>query len=412
MDDITVIGAGPAGLFSAVLARQRGAKVRVLAAGIGTTHIMPGRIGILDAQGDLGQALAAWVRSHPAHPYALAGLDSLEEGLGALRALCREAGLQLAGGLGRNLRLPTAAGAVVPAAYAPESFAAGDLNRPGPVVIAGPAGWRDFYPGLCAGNLRRQGFEAEGVTFELPEIHAIKFDNIATGLARLFDRAEVRERVAAQIKARLGASYRVGLPAVLGLDDYPNAWRELQDRIGAAVFEIPTLPPSVPGIRLYNVFKNALARMGTPVILNMPVERGLVEGRQVTGVAVRNVVRETVYRAGAVILATGGLYGGGITSDHHGQLRETAFGLPVAGPAGMGDWFGDRLLATDHPIHYAGVRANRLMQPVDEGGAALYDNLRLAGRVLAGYNGGCEGSTEGAWIATATRAVTSLFGTP
>ena len=52
------------------------------------------------------------------------------------------------------------------------------------------------------------------------------------------------------------------MPAVLGLDDYPGAWRHLQDLIGVPVFEIPTLPPSVPGMRLYNIFKNALGHAG------------------------------------------------------------------------------------------------------------------------------------------------------
>ena len=181
MDDILVIGGGPAGLFSAWLAHQEGAKVRLLAAGIGTTHVMPGWIGVLDTDGDLGSELTGWIDRHPdgpaasgcqrpPHPYALAGLDALHAGVAALQRLCEPAGLRLVGGFERNLRLPTALGAVIPAAFAPESFTAGDLNLPGPMLIAGPAGWRDFYPALCAANLRRQGYQAEAFTFDLPEI--------------------------------------------------------------------------------------------------------------------------------------------------------------------------------------------------------------------------------------------------
>lgn len=437
MDDILVIGGGPAGLFSAWLAHRRGARVRVLATGIGTTHIMPGWIGVLDTDGDLSSALAEWVNlqqgrfdsgiSAAPHPYALTGLDTLRAGIAALQELCEPAGLLLVGGFERNLRLPTALGAIIPAAFAPESFAAGDLNRPGPMLIAGPAGWRDFYPALCAANLRRQGIEAEACTFDLPELAAVKFDNLSTGLANLFDRDPVREGVAAQIKARLNDAtaqegWRIGMPAVLGLDDYPGAWRHLQDLIGVPVFEIPTLPPSVPGIRLYNIFKNALAHAGVQFLLNMPVGRGLwepsgseVEGARsgvVTGVAVPvagSAVRERIYRAHDFILATGGLYGGGITSNHRGELREAVFGLPLAGTRPMPEWFEDRFLPARHAIHEAGIIANGQMQPAGLDGQVLYRNLRVAGRTLGGYNGPHEGSTEGVWIATAYRAVSALL---
>lgn len=437
MDDILVIGGGPAGLFSAWLAHRRGAGVRVLATGIGTTHVMPGWIGVLDTDGDLSSALAEWIDlqqgrfdsgvSAAPHPYALTGLDALRAGIAALQELCEPAGLRLVGGFERNLRLPTALGAIIPAAFAPESFAAGDLNRPGPMLIAGPAGWRDFYPALCAANLRRQGIEAEACTFDLPELAAVKFDNLSTGLAHLFDRDSVRERVAAQIKARLNDTTaqegcRIGMPAVLGLDNYPGAWRHLQDLIGVPVFEIPTLPPTVPGIRLYNIFKNALARAGVQFLLNMPVGRGLwepsgsdVEGARsgvITGVAVPvagSAVRERIYRAHDFILATGGLYGGGITSNHRGELREAVFGLPLAGTRPMPEWFGDRFLPARHAIHDAGIMANAQMQPAGLDGQVLYRNLRVAGRMLGGYNGPYEGSTEGVWIATAYRAVSALL---
>jgi glycerol-3-phosphate dehydrogenase subunit B len=409
MDDLLVIGAGPAGLFSAWLASRRGLKTRVLAAGINTTHVMPGWLAVLDTTGDLGAAIARFAAEQPEHPYALTGSAALASGIEALRELCEPYGLLYTGTLKENLLLPTALGAAVPAADAPLSFTAGDLNVPGSMLIAGPHGWRDFYPALCAANLSRQGHPAEAFAFDLPEIHAVKFDNISTGLARLFDQADVRERVAAQIKPRLNGATRVGLPAVLGLNDYPRSWQHLQDRIGVPVFEIPTLPPSVPGMRLYNVFKAALARARVPVLLNMPVARMIIEGNRAQAAAVQNVVRETIYRAKNVIVATGGLYGGGIASDYHGELRETVFGLPVRAPSPMSEWFAERFMPSNHPIHYAGIPVDSSLRPVYESGQVILENVRVVGRALAGYNGPCEGSTEGVWIATAQRAVDTLF---
>ena len=422
MKDVLIIGAGPAGLLAAWIARQRGAKVRVLASGIGTTHISPGWIQVLNEAS--GASLESWIAAHPRHPYALAGVDALAGGLAALREICARAGLNYIGGkdltpstppslrgkgdggIGvSNFRLPTALGAIIEAAVVPESFTAGDLHQPGDLLIAGPDGWRDFYPKLCADNLARQGCTAEAASFDLPELHTSRFDATPVGLARLFDRADMRERVAAQLKPKLDGATRVGFPAVLGLERSAEAWRDLSDRLGVPVFEIPTLPPSVPGMRLFNAFKAALTQAGVQILLDMTAVRSVVEGDRVTGIIVPNVVRDQTYRAGTLILATGGLYGGGIVTDYTGMMREVVFGLPVQAPDEMDGWFSEQL-SHDHPIHAAGVRANAAMQPVDEAGNVVSVNIRLAGRLLAGYDPLAEGSTEGVWLATAYRAAT------
>jgi glycerol-3-phosphate dehydrogenase subunit B len=422
MSDILVIGAGPAGLLAAWIARQRGARVRVLAAGIGTTHIAAGWIGLLDADGDLPAALGHWAAAHPRHPYSLAlgqspglaGLEALWGGIVALREVADQSGLSYEGDLSGNYRLPTALGASAAAALAPASFVAGDLRRPEPMLIAGPQGWRDFYPQLCAENLARQGVAARGLSFDLPEMRAAsQFDLTSTGLARLFERAEVRAHIADQLRPRLEGAARVGFPAVIGLERAAEAWRDLQERLGVPVFEIPTLPPSVPGMRLYQACKAALARAGVQILLDMTVTRGVTANGRAIGVIAPDVVRERTYRGDAIILATGGLYGGGIASDQRGELRETIFGLPLYTPprdasqerAGVGDWFQPVFLSEqEHPIHQVGVRANSQLQPVDESGRVVLANVYIAGRLLAGYAPLAEGSTEGVWLATAYRA--------
>lgn len=431
MKEVLVIGAGPAGLLAAWVARQRGAKVKVLATGIGTTHVSPGWIGVLNTDSDLHPALMGWIAAHPEHPYALAGVEALAGGLVALREVGQAAGINFIGSdqnlaedarsddfkatevataspilsVAANFQLPTALGAVAQAALAPESMAAGDLRQPGALLIAGPAGWRDFYPKLCAENLVRQGFPAHATTFDLPEMQSSKFDATSTGLARLFDRADVRARVAEQLRPRLNGATRAGLPAVLGLNHSAEAWRDLSDRLGVPAFEIPTLPPSVPGTRLYNAFKASLSQAGVPILLDMTAARGIIADDRVTGIVAPDVVRDRTHRADTFILATGGLYGGGITSDYTSALREVVFGLPIEPNGELGAWFDPRLLSKNgHPIHAVGVRVDAQMRPVDETGRVILENVRIAGRLLADYNPIVEGSTEGVWVATSFRA--------
>ncbi len=68
MDDILVIGGGPAGLLAAWVARRTSARVRILATGIGTTHVSPGYIAVLDSGESVRVALTALIAKHPEHP--------------------------------------------------------------------------------------------------------------------------------------------------------------------------------------------------------------------------------------------------------------------------------------------------------------------------------------------------------
>ena len=48
------------------------------------------------------------------------------------------------------------------------------------------------------------------------------------------------------------------MPAVLGLARAAEAWDDLQDLLGTAVAEVPTVPPCVPGMRLQRALVDAL----------------------------------------------------------------------------------------------------------------------------------------------------------
>jgi anaerobic glycerol-3-phosphate dehydrogenase len=92
--DAVVIGAGVAGLSAAVRAAEAGARVLVLAKGIGSTHLAPGTIDVLGYAPERidapGAALPAFVRDHPDHPTV--GLRSTTSGVrstGSRRASTR-----------------------------------------------------------------------------------------------------------------------------------------------------------------------------------------------------------------------------------------------------------------------------------------------------------------------------------
>ena len=264
--DAIVIGAGVAGLTAAIRLAEGGARVCVLAKGVGSTHLAPGTVDVLgyapDRVEDPSAALPAFVAERAGHPYALVGVGAIAPAVEWFRG-CIDRGPQpdyaYVGDLSRNHLLPTAVGAVRPSALVPETAAAGDIRAETPICVVGLRVLRDFQASLCAGNLQRAGVNARAVELDVdvgrPEANSL-------GLARKFDDPGFRAAFAARLVPLLRGDERVGLPAIVGLRDPHGAWSELERRLGHPVFEVPTLPPSAAGIRVYDALHAALRAAG------------------------------------------------------------------------------------------------------------------------------------------------------
>jgi glycerol-3-phosphate dehydrogenase subunit B len=367
---------------------------------VGATHLSAGTIDILGYAPERverpGEALAGL---GDGHPYGLVGAGAVAASVDWLKALVRDGSLApyaYHGGLDENLLLSTALGVPRPSAVVPETMLGGDLRRSAPVLVVGFRGLKDFYPALLADTLRRTGRAARAVELDLvPEGRA---DVNSLGYARAFDSPRFRAEVTAQLLGRLRVDERVGFPAVLGIADPHGAWSDLERRLARPVFEVPTLPPSVPGMRLFAILREALRRAGGRMILNAVVTGAEREGGRVSAVRARVGLREERRACDWVVLATGGFASGGLELDSHWTARETALGLPVAGvPAPGEERFAPGYL-DDHPIARAGVAAGSDLRP--EG----HENVLVAGATLAGAEPWREKSGDGISLATGHRA--------
>ncbi len=398
--DVIVAGTGLAGLTAAVRLAEGGARVLVLAKGVGATHLSPCTIDVLGYAPDRverpGEALA---RLDGSHPYAAVGRDGVAAALDWFRGVMAET-YPYVGGLDENLLLPTAVGALKPTAAVPETMAAGDLRGGGEVCVVGFRALKDFHAPLLADNLARAGIAARAVELDLvPEGRA---DVNSLGFARAFDDGAFRAEVASQVVSRLGADERVAFPAVLGIADARTAWSELQERLARPVFEVPTLPPSVPGMRVAAVLRERLRRAGGRVILNAVVGGAERRDARVTALHVGVGLRDVVHRCDWVVLATGGFASGGIELDSRWQAREVALGLPVSGVP-EGERFRPEYFA-EQPMARAGVAVDGSLRP--EG----HENVLVAGATLAGAQPWKEKSGDGISLATGHRAAEVILG--
>ena len=408
--DAIVIGTGLAGLTAAVRLAEGGARVLVLAKGVGATHLGAGTIDVLGyAPERVSNPIAAIAALGGDHPYAKVGA----EGIGAAAAWLGErvAGGSLApyaytGSVEQNLLLPTAIGVPRPSALVPVTMAGGDLAAGAPIVVVGLRPLKDFHAALCADMLTRAGYEARATEIDLlPEA---RVDANSLSFARAFEDPGWRGQVVGQLSTRaLPADARIAFPAVLGIRDPHGTWDALQTALGRPVFEVPTLPPSVPGMRLAAVLREALRRAGGSVRLNNVVVGAEADGSRVRALRVRVGLREERLEAGAFVLASGGFASGGLELDSRWQAREVALGLPVAGVPDGERFTADYFAA--QPMARAGVAVDDELRPVGPGGDVIYENVRVAGATLAGAEPWKEKSGDGISVATGYRAAELLL---
>jgi glycerol-3-phosphate dehydrogenase subunit B len=406
--DAVVVGTGLAGLTAAVRLAEGGASVLVLAKGVGATHLSAGTIDVLGYAGRrVERPLDALDELPDGHPYGLVGADGVAAAVDWLKRRVAEGPLApyaYMGDLAKNMLLPTAVGALRPSAVVPETMRSGDMRGGARVRVVGFRALKDFHPALLADNLSRSraGVEARSVELDLrPEG---RVDANSLGFARAFDDPAFRAEVAAQVGGRLAAEERVGFPAVLGLANPHRAWSELEERLGRPVFEVPTLPPSVPGIRLYTSLRDALRRAGGGIILNAVVVGAERSGDRVTALRTRVGLRERLDRPHWVVLATGGFASGGLELDSRWRARELALDLPVAGVPEPGAERFRPDLFDDQPMARAGVAVDSELRPVAEGGERVLENVLVAGATIAGAVPWKEKSGDGLSLATGFRA--------
>jgi glycerol-3-phosphate dehydrogenase subunit B len=421
--DVVVVGAGLAGLVAAARIAESGATVTLVAKGHASTHWGSGG---LDVAGPTGAATPAQGVAQLAgmdHPYRFLAPDVAPSVAWLLERL-EAAGLPYAGTLDTPIRrVPTAIGgtrrvAIVPAAQA----AALRPWEPDEVlVIAGPAGYKDFWPAAIADSLGREAVwmgadhpaRVTGITVELDGV-ADRHNLNALHIARRFDepaqRADDIARFAAAIKkAAGGRPGRVGVPAIVGLAQHAEAWAELKARSPLEPFEIPLVPPSIPGIRLWHVLRDIIRAAGGRVQVGESVARIHVQDGRVTAVEMEAAARSHVIRTEALVLATGGLAGGGLVATHDGRIVEPLLGLDVDAPEHEAWLVADALDPAGHPIEAAGIPTDDGLRPLArDGRPAPFANVRVAGALLAGQRSIRERCGDGIAVASGWRAANEL----
>lgn len=413
--EVLVIGGGLAGLTSALAAARAGADTRLVSYKQSTLRNASGLVDILgytpDGEGPITDPYAEIPALHEDHPYRTVGVGTVRTAM----SLFDEAVPSYCGDhTDRNALVPTHGGTIKPTARYPASAAAGLASDDRDLLLVGLESMTDFDAHRAADHLDATGvpFDVGGATIRFPG--DLRADAKITRYAKLLDTdgvvtvggrdRPVRAALAERVTPELEGEARVGFPAILGDDEVGAVREDLEGRLGAAVFEVPMGPPSLPGLRLEEALYAALDGAGVSIETGNPVT-DFDGGDGIEQVYVEKNGAKIPNSADQYVLATGGLVGKGVESDREG-VYEPIFDCHVAHPEDRYDWFETDAFG-NHEFAGFGVATDEQLRPLDAGGDVEFENLRAAGSVLGGYDFAAEKSGSGVSIATGYAAGTT-----
>jgi glycerol-3-phosphate dehydrogenase subunit B len=416
--DLTVIGMGMAGMASALFAANRGLST----VQIGVTGEMIFATGLMDLMGvhpveegkcwrDPWAGIGALTRDIPMHPYARVRIEDIKAAFEELLSFLSESGLPYLNGDERNSEIMTPLGTIKQTYCVPKSMWGGVevIANKRPCLIVGFEGLSEFSAHQIAATLGEQWGALRAISIPFPGDEYMRGLSAGEMMAQSLELSRNRERLAQAILPHLKDAQAVGVPAVLGMHRTDEIVAELQTRVGVTVFEIPTMPVSVPGLRLNDAFYRELPLRG---VKHFAQER-VLEVRRDHGLdfllSVGNKEVQHIVRTRGIILASGRFWGRGLYADRK-RVREAIFDLPVYQPKDRAEWHRlDFLDPRGHPINEAGLDVDDMFRPLGDSGRAAYDTLFCAGSILAHQDWMRMKCGSGLAIATAYGAVNGFL---
>jgi len=414
--DLAIIGSGMAGMAAAMFAANRGIPA-VVAGGAGTfeyasglldlwglTH--PGQGYCKDPWQGLGQISESW----PCHPFLKIPEPYIKQAFEELIAVLKKHGLDYTGLPRENSRIITAFGTTKPTYRLPVTMAdnATAFKEKPPTLLLDFNGLREF----------RAKFVQQVLASAWPHIKVAAIDFPQTSqrselftplMAQAMETEQVQDKFAAAVKPLLKDELFLGLPAILGINRSQDILKRLQGILGVKIFEIPTSPVSVPGIRLKETFKNALT--GTCVTL-LPNQRVILASSKPQGFCLetnsQSSIGTTQIQAKNCLLATGRFLSNGLVSDPKG-IQESVFNLRVDQPATREQWHGKNYFdPKGHAVNLAGLPTDENFRPMGKDNSPAHENLYAAGSILAGQDWMRNRSGAGLSIASAFCAIKQI----
>jgi glycerol-3-phosphate dehydrogenase subunit B len=386
--DVVIIGAGVGGLTAGALLAERGFKVALVTKGEPTACLSTGCVDVC-AMDD--NPLLGIKNLPPEHPFHLVDEKTIIESLNYFRTAMMDMGIPYSGHAEKNHFIMSALGTFKTSCLIPSTMEATPQNDKESIHIITFKGLKDFYPGYIVSRHRNTKFSV--------------FDagvNSTMGIASHFEEKEFFDRFTIWLEGQNIDEDKIAFPAVLGLESASKIVATIATLLGKPIFEIPTIPPSMPGRRLFNALKGFFRKKGGTIYWSWPVTGFEKSGNVIEAVTTPSEGRPNSINAKAFILSTGSFVGGGLTATRD-SIIENVFHFPVYIPGSRETWFDNDYFSLNHGIGRVGIITDSSLRPVD----SPLKNIFVCGSILANTEILKNGCGHGLALATAHVAAQS-----
>lgn len=195
----------------------------------------------------------------------------------------------------------------------------------------------------------------------------------------------------------------VALPAVFGLSSVASV-KKLKESLDIPVWLIPTMPPSVPGIRAQQQLRRSFEELGGVYMLGDTVVKADFSGNKVQAVYSVNH-GDISFVAENFVLASGSYFSNGLVAQPDSVI-EPVFGSDVDFTPGRDSWY-DKAFFNKQNYMTFGVATDDKLRIKIKGDAQR--NLFAIGSVLSGSNTIHEGCGAGISMLTALYVADNLI---
>ncbi|MGL5953056.1 MAG: glycerol-3-phosphate dehydrogenase subunit GlpB [Providencia rustigianii] len=399
--DVVVMGGGLAGLICGIHLTQSGLSCAIVSAGQNALHFSSGSLDLLTHLPDGRMVekplsmLDELKQQAPNHPYSLIGSAKVTELAQLAQATLQQAGVNLKGSWEENYYRVTPLGHKRMTWLSPESVPTVGLHQSmnlGKIAVLGIEGFLDFQPQMVADELDREGLEAEACYVHLPLLDRLRENPSefrAINVARWLDRPENMAQMVEEIAPLVANADTVFMPACIGLDS-EEPMLELQKQLGKPLFLLPTLPPSLLGIRLHETLLRQFRRQGGVMMPGDKVTSVNFVGSRIESVQTRNHGNISL-KAKHFVLATGSFFNNGLVAKFD-RVYEPLMNLDLCDIAERSTWTNKEFFASQ-PYMAFGVQTDHTLRGKKQGDTI--ENLYVAGAVLGGFDPLTQGCGAG-----------------
>jgi len=407
--DVLVIGSGMAGMAATFFASESGLKTIQISKS-SPLQFFSGFFDILGVHpinnnkswDNPWDGIEKLSQDNPKHPYAFLTKEQILKASGSWLEFLKQNNIDYHYIPNKNISGITPIGSLKPTHAVPKAMWTGisAMMQNKKALLVDIKGLKGYSAKQIKGNLQNTWPEIDTLRISFPETSG----EVYTGhMANALESADIQKKLVETVMPYAHNVECIGFPAILGSYNHQEVCDSLEKQFGKPVFEIPTLPPSMPGTRLRNMLVHALTKKGCQ-LFQKAVSTIEPDGKYGF---IAHTSNEKFF-AKNVILATGRFMGKGLLAERS-SIKETLLNLPIYQPETRSDWHQKHFFDQQgHAIHQAGVQIDSNFRPINEKDKIVYEHLFAAGSIIAHNNWMRHKCGSGVAIASAFAAVENI----